>query len=294
MQNLRGIFLVVVSMLAFSLEDMFIKLAADYLPTGQILILLGMGGASVFAIVALKTGERLFAPDVFKPIVLLRNFSELSAALFYVTSLSLIPISTATAILQATPLFVTCGAALFLGETVGWRRWSAVAVGLIGVLLIVKPGMAAFQPEALFAVAGAIALAARDLATRRLPSSVSSGVISFFGFISVIPAGLVLLSFGQTPVMPNQTTTLILLAAVCCGVIGYQMIVSAMRMGEASALTPFRYIRMIYALLIGVIVFHEQPDQLTLIGAALILATGLYAFARERALSKAALATQSA
>ncbi|WP_114286210.1 DMT family transporter [Candidatus Halocynthiibacter alkanivorans] len=290
MENIRGIVLMITAMAAFSLEDMVIKTAAETLPTGQILVILGAAGALVFALLSLKSRKRLFTRDALSMAVLLRSAGELVAALGYVTALALVPLATAAAILQVTPLAITMFAALFLGESVGWRRWSAVCIGFFGVILIIQPGLDGFQPASLFALIGVAGLVLRDLATRRIPAQVSTSVVSFYGFIAIFVAGISLLASGQQSVMPAPGLMLWLAAAALFGTTGYYAIVAAMRLGDTAAIIPFRYARLLFSLVIGVLVFAEYPDNLTLLGATILLATGLYSYARELVLARSATA----
>ncbi|MGC9418857.1 MAG: DMT family transporter [Rhodovulum sp.] len=287
MDNLRGIALMVAAMAAFALEDMFVKTAAQSLPVGQILLTLGAGGAVAFALMALARGQRLWSRALLTRPVLLRNTGEVVGTLGFVYAIALTPLSSASAILQATPLMVTLGAAIFMGAEVGWRRWSAIAVGLCGVLLIIRPGLEGFQPASLFAVMAVFGLALRDLATRATPRSVGSLQLSAYGFAMVVPLGALLLFLGPGPAPVDGAMALRLGAALVMGVAGYYAIVEAMRMGEVAVVTPFRYTRLLFALAIGVLAFGERPDAATLTGAGIIIASGLYTLWRERALSKA-------
>ncbi len=280
--NLRGAVLMALAMAAFALEDMFIKLLADALPLGQVLWMLGLGGAILFGAVAKARGEALLFPALLSWPLLLRNLAELIGVLGFVLGFVLGSLAMASAILQATPLVVTLGAVLFMGEVVRWRRWSAIAVGFFGVLLIVRPGMSSFEPAALFAVIGVLGLAGRDLATRAVPRSISSFQISAWAFAMVIPAGIgLMLAMNDAMVAPDPKSTLTLSAALLVGVLGYYAVVGAMRVGELSFVTPFRYTRMLFALTIAILVFGERPDALTLIGAAIIIAAGLFTLWRE-------------
>ena len=295
--NIRGSILMVLAMLGFAIEDMFIKQIAGDLPVGQILILLGMGGAFIFGALARLYGDPLFSRDMLHPAVMLRNLGEVFGTLGYVLAVALTPLSSASAILQATPLIVTMGAALFLRETVGWRRWVAVTVGLCGVLLVIRPGLDGFDANSLFAVQGVIGLAIRDLATRRVPIHISSRQLSTYAFLVVIPTGAVMLFFnlaGDTPVMPDTGNAVRMILAVIAGVSGYYAIVAATRIGDISLIAPFRYTRLIFALIIGFIVFGERPDPLTLIGAGIIVSSGIYTFWREARLRRTSLASQPA
>ena len=141
----------VLAMAGFALEDTFIKFLAIDLVVGQILAMMGLAGALIFGALSLWQGDGLFSSDLVRKPVLMRNLGEMIGAFGYITALALVPLSTVAAILQATPLVVTLGAALFMGETVGWRRWAAIVVGFIGVLMIIRPGLDGFQPASLFA-----------------------------------------------------------------------------------------------------------------------------------------------
>ncbi len=286
--NLNGILFIIAAMAAFTLEDMFIKRLSGEIPVGQILIMLGAGSGAVFAAVALYRGDNLFAPGAWRGAAILRTLSEAVGAMAFATALSLVDISTVAAVFQALPLVITMGAALFLGEQVGWRRWSAICVGFVGVLMIVRPGLEGFDPSVILVLFAVLAIAARDLLTRLVDSSVSSAVVSFQAFASLIVAGGVLLL--MTGVQPSGVDTrqgAMMLGGIVFGVAGYYAIVTATRIGDASAITPFRYSRLLFSILIGVLVFGERPDAMTLGGAALIIASGLYTFVRERRIARA-------
>ncbi|UTH49443.1 DMT family transporter [Loktanella salsilacus] len=295
MDNLRGSILMVLAMLGFALEDMFMKQMANALPTGQILAMLGFGGGLIFAIVCWVQGQTLLARDVLHPMVLLRNFGEVFGTVGYVSAVILTPISSASAIFQATPLFVTLGAALFLQESVGWRRWVAIAVGFCGVLLIIRPGLDSFQPASLFAVQGVIFLGIRDLATRRIPRSISSMRLSTYAFAVIVPTGLVLMAvMGDSFAVPSGTDSWRIAGSIAAGVLGYYALVTATRLGDMSHIAPFRYSRLVFALIVGTTVFGERPDIATLIGAAIIVGSGTYAAIREGQRRRASLAAAGA
>ena len=289
MDNLRGAALMVLAMLLFALEDMLIKFLAVDLPIGQIVGMLGLGSAVLLAIVLRMQRQALFTAALFTPAIMLRAFGELVGTVGFVTAIALIPLSTASAILQATPLFVTLGAALFLQESVGWRRWSAIIVGFMGVLLIIRPGLDGFSWLSLFAVQGVIGLGIRDLATRRVPPETSSLQLSFWAFLVLIPAAVLMMWFNETSLVTPPPSTLVYLGtALLIGIFAYYCIVAAMRVGEISFVTPFRYSRILFALVIGIGIFGERPDMLTLLGATVIVASGLYTLWRERRVRGAA------
>ena len=264
-------------MAGFAIEDTFVKAASETLPVGQILIIFGLGGALIFACVARLNAEILFTLEVVSPPMRIRGFFEIIGRLFYVLAISLIPLSSATVILQATPLVVVAGAALVFGEKVGWRRWAAIVLGLIGVVVIVQPGMEGFSALSLLAIIGMIGFAGRDLASRAAPASLSTSILGLYGFLSVIVAGALFSVWQGIPfVWPGVGTASALLGAVLAGVAAYSFLMKAMRTGEVSAVTPFRYTRLIFGIMFGVVVFGEHLSVSMLIGSALIVMSGLF------------------
>ena len=250
------------------------------------MIFIGALGGLFFALVAKSRGIQLLSPILLSPPVALRNLSELVGTLGFVSALTLIPLSTASAIAQAMPLFITLGAALIYHEPVGWRRWTAITIGFVGVLVIIRPGLTGFDPNALWAVLAVVGLGTRDLAARAVPRTVSNLQLATYGFLLIVPVGVIMLSFSGGATMPDGAAWGYLVAATLFGVIGYYAITGAARIGEVSTVTPFRYTRLLFALLIGTTLFGERPDALTYLGAALIVGSGLYTVLRERALKR--------
>ncbi|AWB48920.1 EamA family transporter [Gemmobacter aquarius] len=281
--NLRGILLMVAAMAGFAMEDMFIKWAASDLPTGQILLMIGLVGAAVFAAMARAQGQRTFVRAALHPAVIGRNLGEMIGTYGFVTALTLAPLSTVSAVAQAMPLAVTMGAALFLGETVGWRRWTAIVVGFLGVLLIIRPGLEGFDPNALWAVLAVFGLGARDLFTRRMPAEITTMQLSVWGFLAVAVLGAGMLSVSGGGQVPAAAQAGYVGGALAFGIAAYWALTAANRLGEMSVITPFRYSRLIFGVALGVLVFGERPDVMTLLGGLVIIGSGLYTFARERA-----------
>ena len=175
----------------------------------------------------------------------------------------------------------------FLGETVGWRRWLAIIIGLIGVLIIIRPGMDSFDPNVSFVLIAVLFVTIRDLITRKLPSNVPSTIVSFQAFLSLIFAGGLLTTLdAQKFVSLVDYQVYYIIGGVTFGVIGYYCIVAATRIGEAGVVTPFRYSRLLFAIIIGYFVFNERPDILTLFGASIVIMTGIYTVWRERYLAR--------
>jgi drug/metabolite transporter (DMT)-like permease len=280
--NLRGSLLMVAAMAGFAVEDMFLKFAARSLPVGQILMIFGGGGMLAFAALTKLRGERVFHPAILTRAILVRAVFEVMGRLFYTLAIAFTALSSASAILQATPLVVVAGAALIFGERVGWRRWTAILVGFAGVLIILRPGLEGFTVASLLAVAGTIGFAGRDLATRAAPPVLSNLQLGVYGFAMMVPTGAVLLVFFGDAVRPDLAASGLLLAATVVGVAAYYALTAAMRMGDVGVITPFRYTRLVFALILGVALFGERPDGYTLLGSAVIVASGIYTLIRGR------------
>jgi len=295
LENLRGAAFMVLAMFCFAVEDALIKVLAVNMPAGQILSLICFGGLIVFLAWSLVRGEAIWHRDYLDTRVILRSLSEVIGSCFFVSALALIPLTTASAVIQATPLVVAVGASVFLGQEIGWRRWLAILVGFLGVLIIIRPGLEGFVPATLLAVGGMLGLAARDLITRSLTVELSGVQLGIHAFAVVAPASwLLVLALGQSPVMPTSAEWGILFAGVIVGMLAYLTIVAATRGGNAGIISSFRYSRMIFALIIGYLAFAEIPDAATLIGATIVIASGIYTLAREARLARASKAAEPA
>ncbi len=275
----------ILSMAGFALEDLFIKLLSSHLPVSQILITLGFSGAAVFLITALLTRAPILHKDLLNKPLIIRTFCELFGALFFVSAIALTPLSSATSILMATPLMVTIGAAVFFGEKVGWRRWTAVIVGFCGVLLILRPGFDSFMPASLLAVISTLFLAVRDLVTRAMRFEISTTTVSMYAFFACGISGFIAMPFYSTMVTPSSIEIMYFASGTFVGVLGYYAIVLATRKGDVSVISPFRYSRLVFAMILAIIILSERPDSLTLSGAVIIVLSGVYTFIRENKLS---------
>ncbi len=286
MQNTQGIFLMVLAMAGFTLEDMFIKQLSATMSVGQILLIMGIVSGLIFAVLAQVSGASLWERRAWKPLAWWRILAEVVAAVTMTVSLWLVEFSVVAAVFQATPLAITMGAAMFLGEQVGWRRWSAIFIGLIGVLMIIRPGFEGFDPNVGFVLLAVLSVSARDLMTRRMDRGVASSVVAFQGFLALIPASFVLLVFAGGGIMTLDWFEIAMMAGlILAGAFAYYCLIFSSRVADASVVTPFRYTRLVFSMIVGVVVFHERPDWVTLCGAGLIIVTGLYAFLRERRLA---------
>ncbi|WCR09294.1 DMT family transporter [Paracoccus stylophorae] len=280
--NARAAALMTLGMAAFACEDALLKLLSRGISIGQLLVVLGLGGMAIFGAWVARSPGGLRWRDLIHPGVVLRNLAEGVCAICFLTALSIGDLSIASAILQALPLLMTLGAAVVLGEPVGWRRWTSIAVGFAGVILIVRPGTDAFQPGSILALIAVVALAVRDLVTRRLPVQIGSGLLTASAFGAMAVAGAVLVVIGGQPmVVPGPAEAGMMAVSLAFGLLGYMTMVIATRIGEIGAIAPFRYSRLVFAIILGVLVFGERPDGWTLAGAGIIAGAGGYAMWRE-------------
>ena len=281
--NLTGSLWMVLAMATFAVEDMFLKAASQTLPVGQVLIIFGIAGTIIFALIAKRNNEKLYTVEVTSKPMKLRVLFETLGRLFYILALALTPLSSATAILQATPLVVVAGAAIIFKEHVGWRRWTAILIGLIGVLIVLQPGTESFSALSILAVIGMLGLAGRDLASRAAPKSLSSSILGFYGFLCVIVSGTVFsLWDGKSFIVPDLNATLYLSGAITFGIVAYTSLMKAMRTGDVSAVTPFRYSRLLFGVGIGIILFDEKLNAAMIIGCTLIVLSGLFIMWRSK------------
>ncbi len=292
--SLRAGLMMVLAMALFAAEDMLLKLAARTLPVGQILAMIGAGGLAIAWPLARAQGHRLLSRDLLAPAILARNLADVVATLCFASALALMPLAMVTAILQALPLVVTLGAALVLGERVGWRRWTAIAVGLAGVVLILRPGPGGLTAGALLAVLAVLGLAARDLATRRIPARIPDRLVVAWACGALVVAGALALPFGAPPRVPDAGAAAAVAGCVVLGLAAYLALTAAVRGADIAAIAPIRYSRLVFGVGLGMAVFGERLDAGMLAGAALVVGSGLYTLRREARLARAGRAAAAA
>ncbi|KWV56629.1 hypothetical protein AS156_04145 [Bradyrhizobium macuxiense] len=280
--NIRGGLFMAAAMASFTMNDTITKAVSSEVNIGEILVVRGAFAiVLVTALASHRKALRSFHALLIWPVGL-RVMGEIGGTLTYLAAISQMPLANASAIFQALPLVITLGAALVFGEPVGWRRWLAIAAGFIGVLVIVRPGPEGFSQAALLALASVGFCAVRDLATRRIPTELPTLFITLLTTVTVSSAGAVILfPLGGWKAPSGHSLNLLALAAVLI-LIGYQCIIVSLRTGDISAVAPFRYLALLWAMLTGYLVFGHKPDGPMLAGAAIIVASGLYAFYRER------------
>lgn len=291
--NARGALFMVIAMMAFTCNDALVKSVTHAMNTGQILFMRGLMTSILVLVIAGWMGALGSWRVIFQPAVALRLISEILASLAYVSALGAMPLANTSAILQALPLAVTLGAALFLGETVGWRRWLAITAGFAGVLIVIRPGPDGFSLAAIYVIASVFGAAARDLATRKIHSDIPSIFISAVTAITItVVGGALIVPMGGWQPMPLDVLGRLAGASVLL-LVGYQTIVNAMRFGEISFIAPFRYTSLLWAIAIGILFFGEMPDFWMTVGLVIIVASGLYTFYRENRRSTEAVAQRS-
>jgi drug/metabolite transporter (DMT)-like permease len=282
-ENQRGMLLMTLSMMGFSVSDTMLKLAAGQMPIGQVLLAFGGGGALVLSLIARAQRKHIWTARALHPAVVLRNLSEVAGTYCVITSLALLPLVTATTILQAAPIAYLAAAAVFLREHVGWRRWTAILVGFAGVIVVVQPWGVAFDWAVIWALGGVVALTIRDIATRNLPQDIENLSLSVWAYASIVPLGLVLLAFGPPAIEASLQQQIWLGTAVIFGVASYWAITTALRTGDVGVVTPFRYTRMVFGVAIGVLFLSEALTWPIIIGSSMVVGAGLYTVWRDRA-----------
>ncbi|WP_068316880.1 DMT family transporter [Polycladidibacter hongkongensis] len=278
--NGRAIVAMLLSTAFFMFNDATLKYTAQSMPLGQVIFLRGVVTTLIMGAVCWYLGVFKLGTRLLHPVVLARTALEVVGSLMYLTALTNMPIANATAMLQAMPLMVTAGAAVFYGEQVGWRRWSAILLGFVGVMLIIRPGMEGFDAWALLALGAVAFMASRDLVTRSMPQGLPSSGVCFIVCVAVtfMGAGLGL----QEQWVSLDSAHALPIAAVSAFLIGaYFFAIVATRCGEMSAVTPMRYTGLIWATVLGIVIWGTRPDELTALGMVVVVTSGLYMALRE-------------
>jgi len=271
------------SMACFAVEDTFIKLLSARLPATQILFSVGYGGALITLVLAIVLNVNLADKILLNKHVISRTIADLFGALSFTSAMVLIPMSLLASILQATPLFVTLGAFVLLGEKVGWRRWLAIFIGFLGVIIILQPGYGSFQLASLLGLAAVLCLALRDVVTRDMATEIPTLTVTFYACLAMGSAGFIAYPFFGPPIMPTTNEATILICAAITGLTGYFLLVLATRKGDVSVIAPFRYSRLLFSLGLASLILGEKLTLPILLGGLLVVSSGIYTFGRERA-----------
>lgn len=286
--NLRGAALMCMAMALFTLNDTAMKAVFQSLPLYQSIAMRGLAIMPMLWLIARRHGglQLRLSPGDRTPMIW-RTVGEVSSTVLFLNALNHMAIGDLSAIMQSLPLLVTLAAALFFGEPLGWRRMVAILVGLVGVLMILRPGTEAFDIWSLVALASVLGVVIRDLATRRFGHAIPSTTVAFYAASSVTLTA-VLMGLGEDWRWPTLIEGASLILAACLLALGYITVVATMRVGEISFVAPFRYVSLVVAILMGLVIFGDWPDGWTWAGAALVVAAGVYSVLRERQLARTA------
>ena len=284
--NQMGALFMMASMAFFVMNDAFMKVTDGAIPLFQLLFLRGI--LTTLLIVALALWLKSLHFNIARrdwKLIAMRSAAEMMTAYFFITALFNMPLANVTATLQALPLTVTLGGALFFREAVGWRRMSAILIGFLGMLLIVRPGSEGFNIYGIYALLAVLGVTVRDLVTRQLSADVPSMTVTLAASLTVMTfAGIASTASPWVPI--SGTHALMVIGSSICIFGGYYFSVRVMRVGDISFTAPFRYTGLIWALVLGWLVFGDWPAPLTLLGAATVVATGLFTLYRERAVKE--------
>jgi drug/metabolite transporter (DMT)-like permease len=279
--NLRGALYMNLSMFAFTVNDAFMKSVTHDLPLFQTIALRGtVAVLCLLAVARISGGFTLAIPAPALRIIALRSLADVAATILFLSALMHMPLANLSAVMQAIPLAVTLGAAIYYKDAIGWRRMTAILVGFLGVMIIIRPGTDGFDIWSVMGLASVLAVVVRDLAVRPLPRNVPSIMVA-------LGAGVAVTLMGYLGVLAGgwQTPTGVQLLQMCgAGVmltIGYICAVTAMRVGDVGFIAPFRYMSLMWAILLGWIAFGSLPDFWAVIGALIVVATGIYTLLRE-------------
>ncbi|AWD22463.1 DMT family transporter [Fuscovulum blasticum] len=282
--NARGVVLMNIAMAAFTLNDTAMKAAMQTLPLYQAIGLRGILSTLAIALIGLRLGAlTLRLPKRDLGYVAIRTFAEVASTLTFLAALVHMQIANLSAIMQALPLAVTLAAAVFLGEAIGWRRALAIGVGFVGVLIIIRPGTEGFDRWSVLGIVSVAFVVLRDLSTRKMSRAVPSVTVAVAASAAVMLVGLTGATVEGWQTVTPKEAMLILFAGVAL-IAGYLSVVATMRVGDIGAVAPFRYMALLWAILMGWLAFGNLPDTWTLIGSALVVASGLFTLLRERRL----------
>ncbi|MBX3598426.1 MAG: DMT family transporter [Rhizobiaceae bacterium] len=284
--NQRGALFMVISQVAFTMNDALVKLTSASIGVGQIITVRSLFATVLVGLLAYRLGHIRSLSTLRNPMVAMRVIGEMAATLTYILALSHLPIANVSAVFQSLPLVVTMSAALFFGEYVGPRRWIAITVGFIGILIIVRPGLEGFSLYSIYVLVCVGFCTVRDLATRRIPPEIPTTYVSLLTSVAVMISGIVVMPFtnGWQPL--GSSALLELAASAVLVLTGYHFIIEAMRAGDISFVAPFRYTALLWAIVAGIFMFGDIPDLPMIIGSAIVVASGIYSLYRERVVGR--------
>jgi len=284
-ENVRAILLMSVSQIFLVSNDTLAKLATATLPIGEVIFIRSVIATLIVASVVVATGQYRHLSALRGMHLWARTAGDIGATTFYLLALAHLPLPTVVTVFQATPFVMTAAAAIFLGEAVGWRRRTAIAVGFAGVLVVVRPGVDTFN-FGLFFILGSIAsVTVRDLTTRQLPPAMRSLLVTGVSAVALMLAGAVIGLF-ESWTMPSVRVVIELGGGAALLIVGSQCLILSLRTGDLSVAAPFRYTVIVWGTILGFLVWRDVPDLFTILGTVVIIASGIYMFQRERRLAR--------
>ena len=285
-ENLLGAALMTCCVLAYVLNDAVMKLLFADIDFFQAIFLRGLVSLPPLLVLALMTKTLLQKYSAKNQrFMIIRILAEIGTTVTFLTALKHMPLANVTAILQSLPLAITMAAAIFLGEPVGWRRWSAICLGFTGVLIIIRPGLAGFNSYSLLALAAVLLLTVREISTRQLDNKIPTVTVALSTTLG-ITAFAALMLIGDEWAEINFVSWSLIIAAAAAVTVATLLSVVAMRTGDIGFVSPFRYTSLIGAIGLGILLFGEWPDGITLLGAVIIAFAGIYSLYREQLFNK--------
>ncbi len=284
--TIRGIISMILGGGGLTISDAATKWLTESIPIGEILFVRSLVVACAIGLIVSLRGEKKSLRIGRLRNQAMRSVLAVSTTFLIVLSLANLPLNEVVAILFMGPIFIAVLATPVLGERVGRQRWLAVLMGFAGMLIIVRPGTAAFQFAALLPVAAALSASMRDIVTRHISTTETSTAILFYSMVAVMLAGLASAPFGWAP-MDIRVLAVTIFAGLMFG-LGHFFIIEAFRYGEATVVAPFRYANLIWATVFGFLIWREVPSTWMLAGAPLVVASGLYLLLHERSRRAAA------
>ena len=281
-KNSKGIILMLISMASFAVGDTFVKISGAFLSPAQIMFFLIAGGLIIFAIIEKLKGENLLDRRACSSVLLIRYCAEMVGLVAMIIGLTKIPLSVVGTVTQASPILVAAGAVIFFKEVISWRRWTSIFIGFVGVVLVIQPGSQNLDYAVIWAVIALVAFSIRDLVTRLTPPDIPSSSIATFTMIAAFPFTTAWVFLSGEKFFPPEMDWAVVSSMIILGSFGYLLLITSLRLGELSAIMPFRYSRIVFLLILGFLVFGERPTASMLIGATLILISGVYIMWREK------------
>ena len=273
--NLRAIVSLVIAMGVFIASDSCMKLALADAPLFQLVFMRGYAAVTLSLMLLVALNQAKDIRRMFNPWLIARGLLEVIANFSFTFAILYMAIADVTAIAQTCPLLVLLGARLFYGERLGSVRMFLVAVGIAGALLVAQPGTTAASPYAVLGFVTALAAAIRDLITRKVPQEIPALVVAFTVLVCLMIAGGIGMVAFETPVMPGTHHILLMLLAASLLIAGHFFVFVAYRIGPARTVAPFMYTLTIWAVLSGVVLFGDIPNELAIAGMGLVVLAGL-------------------